>query len=239
MRRRAGLILLAATGLAVVVSLAAPRLDLAVARWTFGAGHFLLDGSVLFGWLHRWIGLLVGLCLGFFGLAAVAARLGRPIAGLGPWHAVFVFALFIVGPGLIANSLLKDHSGRPRPYQVREFGGPLDYVGPLAFDGTCTHNCSFVSGDASAAFAYIGPALLLPRRRRALGVVGALLLGAAAGLMRMFQGGHFLCDVIFAGLVVAATALALHWAIFRDDGRPRWGRPRWPQKRLVKAGRPA
>ena len=65
-----------------------------------------------------------------------------------PWHALFVFAVFIIGPGLLGNTLLKDHSGRPRPYQVREFGGSLDYVGPLAFNGTCARNCSFVSGEA-------------------------------------------------------------------------------------------
>jgi lipid A 4'-phosphatase len=221
-RRRGALVLLGAAGLAVALFLAEPRLDLAVARWTLAGKGFLLDHWAVFAWLHRWIGLLVGLCLGFFALAAIAARLGRSIAGLGPWHAAFVFALFILGPGLVANTLLKDHSGRPRPYQVREFGGPLDYVGPLAFDGACPRNCSFVSGDASAAFAYIGPALLLPRRRRAAGVAGAVLLGGGVGLMRMLQGGHFLADVIFAGLVVAATALALHWAIFREDGQPRW-----------------
>jgi lipid A 4'-phosphatase len=226
-RQRGAFILLAAAGLAIALFLAAPGLDLAVARRTLAGKGFLLDHWIFFTWLHRWIGLLVGLCLGFFALAAVAERLGRPIAGLGRWHALFIFALFIIGPGLLANTLLKDHSGRPRPYQLREFGGSLDYVGPLAFDGACPRNCSFVSGDASAAFAYIGPARLLPRRRRALGVAGAVLLGAGVGLMRMLQGGHFLSDVIFAGLVVAGSALALHWAIFRADGQPRWalGRP--------------
>ena len=235
MRRRGALVLLGAAGLAVALFLAEPGLDLAVAHWTHAGKGFLLDDWVFFSWLHRWIGLLVGLCLGFFGLAAVAARLGRPIAGLGPWHTLFVFAVFILGPGLLANTLLKDHSGRPRPYQVREFGGPLDYVAPLAFDGACARNCSFVSGDASAAFALVGPALLLPRRRRAAGVAGAALLGAGVGLMRMLQGGHFLADVIFAGLVVAATALALHWAIFREDGEPRWslGRPGQPRARKM------
>jgi lipid A 4'-phosphatase len=222
MRQRALVALLAVTALAVVVFLAIPHLDLVVARRTIGAdGHFLLRGSVVFDWLHAWIGLLVGLCLGFFGLAALARLMGRPIAGLGLAHALFIFALFALGPGLFANTVLKDHSGRARPAQVPEFGGTLYYSAPFAFDGACDHNCSFVAGDPAAGFAYIGPALLLPRRRRAAGIAGALLLGGGIGLMRMFQGGHFFSDVVFSGLVVTATALALHWLIFRDDGRPR------------------
>jgi lipid A 4'-phosphatase len=221
-RWRTFIAVLAVAAIAVGVFLAIPDLDLTVARGMIGSdGHFLLRGSAVFDWVHTWIGLLVGVCLGFFGLAAVARLLGRPIAGLGLAHALFIFGLFAIGPGLLANTVLKDHSGRARPAQVPEFGGALYYSAPFAFDGACPRNCSFVAGDPAVGFAYIGPALLLPRRRRAAGVAGALLLGGGIGLMRMFQGGHFFSDVIFSGVVVTATALALHWLIFRDDGSPR------------------
>jgi membrane-associated phospholipid phosphatase len=37
----------------------------------------------------------------------------------------------------------------------------------------------------------------------------------------MYQGGHFLSDVIFGAIFSMGTALALHWLMFRADGRPR------------------
>jgi len=57
--------------------------------------------------------------------------------------------------------------------------------------------------------------------RRRAGIAVALALGALLGLMRMLQGGHFLSDVIFSGIVVSATVLFLHWAMFTADDAPR------------------
>jgi len=222
MRRQAALILLGATALAVIVFLAFPDLDLMVARHLLRPdGHFILHWVMPFLTIHFWVPAPVIACLGFFGLIAAADLLGRPILGLTRWHALYVAAVFAIGPGLLANTLLKDHSGRPRPQAVQEFGGSMPYAPPFSFNGACSTNCSFVSGDAAAVFAFIGPALLLPPGRRKVGIAAVLLLGSAIGLMRMLQGGHFLSDVIFAGLLVTATAISLHWAMFRPDGEPR------------------
>ncbi len=225
MRGRLALALLAATAVSVVVFSLFPDLDLEVAGALHRSdGLFVGQNSYLLNWLHQTaVPWMVKLCLAFFILALLARLFGRSIAGISRTEALFVIAVFALGPGLLANTLAKDHSGRPRPTDSQPFGGPFAYAAPLTFSGACPNNCSFVSGDAAAGFAFLGPAAILPRRWRRRGLGGALALGGAIGLMRMLQGGHFLGDVIFAGLLVAATTLALHWAMFRADGPPRGG----------------
>jgi lipid A 4'-phosphatase len=224
-RGRLALGLLAATVASVVVFSLFPALDLGVARALMASdGLFLGQNSYPLNWLHEnAVPWMVELCLAFFALALLARLFGRSIAGISRTEALFVIAVFALGPGLLANTLLKDHSGRPRPTDSQPFGGPWAYAAPLAFNGACPKNCSFVSGDAAAGFAFLAPAAILPRRWRRRGILGALTLGGAIGVMRMLQGGHFFGDVIFAGLLVAATTLALHWAMFRADGAARGG----------------
>lgn len=226
MRGGLALALLAATAASILVFALFPDFDLLVARALLRSdGLFLGQNSQPLNWLHvNAVPWMVMLCLAFYGLALLARLFGWSLAGISRKEALFVIAVFALGPGLLANTLVKDHSGRPRPIDSRPFGGPLAYAAPLAFDGACTSNCSFVSGDAAAGFAFLAPAAVLPRRWRRRGILGALALGGAIGVVRMLQGGHYFSDVIFAGLLVAATALALHWAMFRAEGVPRGAR---------------
>ena len=227
MGRHAAFVLLGATAIAVAVFLAIPDLDLIVSRAALRPdGHFLLYWVDAFIYLHEAIQYLVPIAIAFFVVAAVAYLRRRPIWGITLWQALYVIAVFAIGPGLLVNTVLKDNSHRPRPGDTQEFGGKFAYAPPFDFSGTCGTNCSFVAGDPAAGFGFLAPALLLPPRRRPAGIAAALLLGGAIGTMRVLQGAHFFSDVIFCGLVVAATALALHWAMFRFDSQPRglWGR---------------
>ena len=164
MRGRLALAILAATAVSVVVFSLFPDLDLGVARALHRSdGLFVGQNSYPFNWLHQTaVPWMVKLCLAFFGLALLAQLLGRSIAGISRSEALFVIAVFALGPGLLANTLAKDHSGRPRPTDSQPFGGPFAYAAPLAFNGACPNNCSFVSGDAAAGFAFLGPAAILP-----------------------------------------------------------------------------
>jgi len=221
-RGKAGLLLLLAFVVALIVFVIFPELDLAVGSRMLGAdGRFLLALSRAAELLHFATPYWVGLGIALFVLAAISKRLGRPIGGLGAWQALYVAAVFAIGPGLLTNTLLKDHSHRPRPVDVLQFQGSNVYVAPFAFDGACDHNCSFVAGDPSAAFAFLAPALLLPPGRRKWGIAAALGFGVVVGLLRMYQGGHFFSDVVFGAIFSMATALTLHWLMFRADGRPR------------------
>ncbi|MBE7220852.1 MAG: hypothetical protein INR64_20490, partial [Caulobacteraceae bacterium] len=116
--------LLAATLAAALLFGLAPDLDRAAAALFYtGADHFAGDTRLgnavrkVFYWTPTAVLLLM--------LALYAARrLGRAV----PWAptgrgAVFLVLTFAVGPGLVANTILKDHSHRPRPYQTAGFGG--------------------------------------------------------------------------------------------------------------------
>ncbi len=125
---------------------------------------------------------------------------------------LFFGACLGAGPGLVANLGWKDHWGRARPATVTEFGGERTFT-PILTQGTqCPRNCSFVSGEASSMFMlFFAAAFLFPSLSRTMWGAG-ILFGFLAGLLRMVQGGHFLSDVIFAGLFMAMTAAALDYA---------------------------
>jgi membrane-associated phospholipid phosphatase len=129
--------------------------------------------------------------------------------------AVFLVSTLILGPGLLANVGFKDNWGRPRPHQVSDFGGPERFVPWWDPRGPCRKNCSFVSGESAAAFWTLAPAALAPAawRRPAFGV--ALLFGAAVGVLRIALGGHFVSDVVAAGVLMFIVVWIMHGLLYR------------------------
>lgn len=121
----------------------------------------------------------------------------------------FLLLSLIIGPGLITNSLLKQHWGHPRPVHIQAFGGHEHYVPPLIPSAQQGH--SFPSGHAAAAFYLITFGWVFPRRRRLSWIIG-MLAGIGVGYVRIVQGGHFLSDIIFAFIVVWLTDwLLVRW----------------------------
>jgi len=197
--------------LAAALFVAWPGLDLAVARLFYrGQGEFMLGGNPLTTAIHEALPTVMALAG-----AAIILLLGWDLYRRRPpaealRRALFLAASFIVGPGLVANTLLKDNWGRPRPSQITAFGGAARFAPPLLIGSQCPNNCSFVAGDAAAIFAFLAFALLLPAgRARRRGIAAVVLLGAAMGLIRIGQGAHFLSDVVFAGLFMALVVLLL------------------------------
>lgn len=125
----------------------------------------------------------------------------------------FLLLSLIIGPGLITNTLLKQHWGRPRPVQITPFGGTEHYVPPLI--PSHQHGHSFPSGHAASAFYLMSLGWAFRRRRRLWWTLGTLA-GIGVGYVRIVQGGHFLSDVIFSFVVVWLTNVLL----------ARWMRPR-------------
>jgi membrane-associated phospholipid phosphatase len=116
---------------------------------------------------------------------------------------LFILATFAIGPGLIVNVVLKDHWGRPRPVHTVVLGGTAAFVPVLETSRECGQNCSFVSGDVSAAIAFLAVAMLLPPIPRRWASAGILLLAVAIGAARMVVGAHFLSDLLLAaGLTI-------------------------------------
>lgn len=126
----------------------------------------------------------------------------------------YLLAVLLLGPGLIANTLLKDHWGRPRPVHLVQFGGHAVYTPALQPSSQCLHNCSFVSGHAAGAF-YPMAGYWVTRRRRWL--LGGIVFGLFVGYVRMAMGAHFLSDVLFSGIVVHFTCRLLASLFFRQS----------------------
>jgi lipid A 4'-phosphatase len=143
-------------------------------------------------------------------LAIVAASQKRPVAGLKARAWMFLFLGLVIGPGMVANGLFKDHWGRARPHDIVEFGGAMHFSRALVPVDECSRNCSFVAGDA--AFGFYLPAIAY--------VVG---LGALFGLARLAAGAHFLSDVLFAAVFMQGVLAALYAAMYgRQALRERW-----------------
>jgi lipid A 4'-phosphatase len=127
---------------------------------------------------------------------------------------VVIFLLFTlgIGPGLVVNTILKDHCGRARPFQVRQFGGDRRFTAAFVISDQCKTNCSFVSGDASLG--YFGLAFFfVARRRKILVATAAVFAGTLIGFVRMAQGAHFLSDVIFAGVFTFLAGWLLYFLL--------------------------
>jgi membrane-associated PAP2 superfamily phosphatase len=223
--------LLIALGVAAVTGLVFglyPELDLRVARYFYGFN----DGSNNnFSWriypplmIARDVGLWISTLLIIPALAALAWKLILPRRKLlmSGRAILFLVATLALGPGVFVNVILKDHWGRSRPIDVKQFGGPEHFVPWWDPRGDCPNNCSFVSGDVSGAFWTLAPAVLAPPPLQAVAVGGALALGMAMAVMRVMAGGHFVSDVIFAGVFTFLIIWLIYALIYR-----------WPRTRLT------
>jgi lipid A 4'-phosphatase len=135
--------------------------------------------------------------------------------------AAFVLLALALGPGLIVHQGFKDNWGRARPSQIEQFGGEKTFSPAWVIADQCDKNCAFVSGHAAMGFFVMAFAFVYPRYRTLLLMTG-VLLGMSVGFARIAGGGHFLSDVIGAGVVVYATALGCFIALYsRPLIRPR------------------
>jgi lipid A 4'-phosphatase len=222
---RTGLLIALALGAAVgLVFGVYPRLDLDLVRPFFdpSAGGFWGGFNPVLNTL-RDLSRLIVTVMAAPAVLAILVKLvlpRRPM--LIPGRAVLLMvATLVLAPGLVTNVVLKSHWGRPRPIDVVEFGGDLQFVAWWDPRGDCPGNCSFVAGEPSGAFWTLAPAALVPPAWRALATVAALAFGGGLGFVRMVGGGHFFTDVAFSGLFTFLVIWLMHGLIFR-----------WPATRI-------
>ena len=131
----------------------------------------------------------------------------------------FIVALYLSGPVLIVNGVLKKFSGRARPAQIHEFGGTREFSPAFELADQCEKNCSFVSGEGSAAVVlFISVMVLLrhlPSKRYFPAIrVAAATLAVLGLFLRAAKGRHFLSDTVFAVLIMTALAYLIHQICF-------------------------
>jgi membrane-associated PAP2 superfamily phosphatase len=145
-------------------------------------------------------------------IAALVAKLVRPArtTPIPPRDVLFLLSTLAVGPGLVVNLLFKENWGRPRPADVDIFGGDDPFVGVWRISDHCVGNCSFVSGEASAAIWLVAVALVAPPRWRRPVAVTLVVVAAALSLNRIAFGRHFLSDVLIAWGLTFLVLATLH-----------------------------
>jgi lipid A 4'-phosphatase len=154
-------------------------------------------------------------CISFVVAAVVTRMLRRPTRVIPGRVVFFLVSTLVLGPGLIVNGILKEQWHRPRPVHVTEFGGTMAYVDWWDPRGACERNCSFVSGEASAAAWMFAPAMLTPPQWRIAAFAGAALFTLVISVSRMAAGGHFFTDVLFAVILMLILISAAYRLIFR------------------------
>lgn len=149
-----------------------------------------------------------------FGAAALAVWLAGFISlRLAPLRtaALFFWLLLVVGPGLLANLGFKEYWGRPRPREVLQLGGTMQFHQPWQ-PGPAPRNSSFPAGHPTAAFYMSSPYFVLRKKRPLQGRLwlwGGIIFGVLMGATRIIQGGHFLTDVIWSAGAVYLPAIIL------------------------------
>jgi lipid A 4'-phosphatase len=202
--------------LAAIIFVGWPSLDLAASRFFYLRPRtFWLTGSE-FADTIRTLFTLLTWAAGLAAAAGIVLAIGwrRRLLGLALPQWLFLALVLALGPGLIANALLKDNWARPRPTQVLEFGGNQPFKPVLDRSGQCERNCSFVGGEAASIFALGFAVALLARRRRSELMAATLAAGSFIGLIRLAEGGHFLSDIVFAGVLMGLVVALLHWLVF-------------------------
>lgn len=205
---------LAVGALAMVLFVFLPDIDLVVARLFYLGDHRFIGNELdLFLLLRLAFQIFFYLVciLTVVGLLMVA-RNAKPWLDLSMRNWLFVALCLITGPLVVTNLGFKDHWGRARPREIIEFAGSKAFTAPFLPSGQCGYNCSFVSGEASAIFIVLFAAALLFKSRSQKFVVLGIVFGGLSGLTRMAQGGHFLSDVVFAGVLMAITAACIQIA---------------------------
>ena len=196
----------------VLLFLVWPELDLIVTRYFFDPLNQEFPANALpwVKWVYddtpvinQWLGLLM--------LSAVLLQWIRPgWPGLRARRSMCAWLLVVcIGLGFTVDWVLKDHFGRPHPYQTHVFTGDQDFVPAFHYRPLCEVNCSFVSGHAAGGFVWMAWGRWGWRRRRQAWLLAGVAAGSFIGAARVMQGGHFLSDVVFSGWVIWLSMQAI------------------------------
>jgi membrane-associated PAP2 superfamily phosphatase len=221
-----GLVIALGVGAVVGVVFAAwPQFDVAISRSFFNEAYRVFPVQYSLAARHLrdlFTYMIAALVAPAFIALAIKLVLPRRRMLISARAALFLIATLVLAPGLMANVILKDNWGRPRPAEVTQFNGPEQFRPWWDPRGNCERNCSFVAGEGAGGFWTLAPAALAPPQLRPLAYAAALAFGAAAGLLRLSGGAHFFTDVVFSGVFTFLIIWIVHGFIYR-----------WPRTRLT------
>jgi lipid A 4'-phosphatase len=200
-----------------------PYLDLEIARHFYRQGtpadpfsqNQILKLIYFYGPVPGQIALILGITGFLFSYLFDKCRHWRPFT-------LYLVLTLAVGAGLITHIMLKDHWGRPRPRQVIEFGGEQKfrpYYKPNLFHQP-EPSKSFPCGHSTMGFFFLTLVVTGQRFEKKwlfyLGIALTVVLSVSLSYARIAQGGHFLSDVLLAGIIMWITALLIGKLTFRQ-----------------------
>ncbi len=115
---------------------------------------------------------------------------------------------------LFVNLILKNFWGRARPGDVEELGGKDVFTPWYVYSDACYTNCSFVSGDASVGFSVM---ILYLITKNIIFFYLGVFSGLFLGLVRIMEGGHFLSDILFAGIIIIVLNFIIYFFYKKYD----------------------
>jgi lipid A 4'-phosphatase len=193
-----------------------PQIDIVVSSFFYNNGFYLKNSFLaeLFYYGLMWLSLATFVFLVVILIYQLYLKIDFKY--LNKKAILFLLAFFIIAPGIVTNTVIKDHSGRDRPKDIIEFGGKMKFRPYYDFNGNCDHNCSFVSGHAAGAFAFLAFALVFRSKKIFYTVFSFAVL---MGIVRIVQGGHFLSDVVFAFILNYFLLSIVYYVFYKKDMR--------------------
>lgn len=181
-----------------------------------GVGFPLANDGSLLG--LRWLGRAVPASAAILISVLVIWRIARQqkFVTIGDRALAVIAGSFALGPGLAVNAIMKEHWARSRPLATELFGGTASFTPAWWPWGECQTNCSFVSGEASAAAVLMAFAVLCPQRHRLTMTIAVTLWMGAVSLNRMAFGAHYFSDVVLGCLVTLTIVYALKALLIRN-----------------------
>jgi membrane-associated PAP2 superfamily phosphatase len=152
-----------------------------------------------------WPGIIVAVLAGLAVIGSYFLPRFQPVRIYG----IFIVLTLVLGPGLLVNSIFKDHWGRPRPVQITQFGGKWTYA-PVLSKGQSGKGKAFPCGHSSVGY-YLGALYFIAWSCLAV----ALAYGTLLGIARLAAGSHFASDVLWSLYLPFLMALALYYFILR------------------------
>lgn len=171
---------------------------------------------------------ILAIMMGVFILVMLPVTLIRkkPVLTISSKKIIYLLLVLMIGPILVVNVGFKDHWGRARPDRIKIFGGKSEFTPAFMISDQCPRNCSFVSGHAAFGFYLVSIGFIMARHRKKA-IALAITYGAIAGFVRIYQGKHFLSDVVFSFFFTYMVAGLLYYFMFERTN---------PQQRVAEKG---
>ncbi len=228
-------LMVAAALIIISIILSQRTIDLEITRWFFarsGPGwpdpaqqpwQWLYDAPPLI------LAVVIPSCMVMLLLSALHACGSRARI-----RSIYLLLALWLGAGLIVEGIFKMNWGRPKPAQLIEFGGWLEFHAALV-PGEAGRGRSFPSGHSAIGY-YLTAFYFLLRRDRPrwafVTLLGGMAAGTVIGLARIRVGGHFASDVAWSAAVMFTVNLMVYYFILNvpayEDGRDAQRHPRRP-----------